>query len=92
MQNEDEIWFPRLATILNENNVVSSIGLFQGMPHTLDKRQAEMNAFRRVKVGPDVRVGMIQLTDGSFDWPIGHPEESWEVRKARDAKQVKAIA
>ena len=76
--------YGRIACILRQGNVVSSIAAREGPPDRPDKRQAEEDAFYYQRVGPEVRVGMVKQPDESFAWPVGSPEESAATRQARE--------
>lgn len=80
----NDIAFPRVATILKENGIVSSIAQMQAPPSQFAQKgkSAETAHFFHEVVGPDVRTGMVRLADGSFHWPDGSVNHTDASRQA----------
>jgi len=93
----NDVRYPRVGTILRTDRgelVVSAISE-RSAPPNHDKRQLqqmEAGAFFYESVGPDVRVGMHRQDGGTYDWPIGHANESGATRQARAALQQAAVS
>lgn len=81
----EAITYPaRVATIIRATNEVSTVAELCEPPKLLKDRPAD--AYEFVAVDDDVRVGMFRQKDGSFRWPIGHQNEPYVDRKAREAR------